>query len=93
LFWGPGGGLQYYVGPQVSGGRVPASNYLFPTPDTGGPVLVYGPRLAGNAAAIGSYLDRQCVAAYSDLDRVMTSLDVLNLANPTNAGPLAAAVN
>ena len=42
--------------------------------------------------AIGSYLDQRCVAAYSDLDQVLTSLDVLNLANPTNAGPLAAAV-
>jgi Autotransporter beta-domain len=93
LFWGNGGGLQYFVGRQVTGSfQVPTSNYLLPTPDTGGPVLVYGPRLSGNARAIGSYLDQRCVAAYSDFDRVLTSLDVLNLANPTNAGPLAAAV-
>jgi hypothetical protein len=93
LFWGNGGGLQYFVGRQVTGSfQVPPSNYLFPTPDNGGPVLVYAPRLSGNARAIGSYLDQRCVAAYSDLDRVLTALDVLNLANPTNAGPLAAAV-
>jgi Autotransporter beta-domain len=93
LFWGNGGGLQYFVGRQVIGSfQVPTSNYVLPTPDNGGPVLVYGPRLSGNARAIGSYLDQRCVAAYSDLDQVLTSLDVLNLANPTNAGPLAAAV-
>ena len=92
LFWGNGGGLQYFVGRQVIGSfQVPTSNYVLPTPDNGGPVLVYGPRLSGNARAIGSYLDQRCVAAYSDLDQVLTSLDVLNLANPTNAGPLAAA--
>jgi Autotransporter beta-domain len=93
LFWGSGGGLQYFVGRQVTGSfQVPPTNYIFPTPDNGGPVLVYGPRLSGNAGVIGSYLDQRCVAAYSDLDRVLTSLDVLSLANPTNAGPLAAAV-
>ena len=93
LFWGNGGGLQYFVGRQVIGSfQVPTSNYVLPTPDNGGPVLVYGPRLSGNARAIGGYLDQRCVAAYSDLDQVLTSLDVLNLANPTNAGPLAAAV-
>ena len=94
LFWGNGGGLQYYVGKQVIGRfQVPPSNYIFPTPDNGGPVLVYGPRLSANAGSIGSYLDQRCVAAYSDLDHVLTSLDVLNLANPSNAGPLAAAIN
>ena len=94
LFWGNGGGTQYFVGRQVIGRfQVPASNYILQTPDNGGPVLAYGPRLSSNAAAIGSYLDRQCVAAYSDLDRVMTSLDALNLANPTDPAPLAAAVN
>jgi hypothetical protein len=61
-------------------------------PTTADRSLAYGPRLSGNARAIGSYLDQRCVAAYSDLDQVLTSLDVLNLANPTNAGPLAAAV-
>jgi Autotransporter beta-domain len=94
LFWGTGGGLQYFVGRQVIGRfQVPTTNYVLPTPDNGGPVLAYGPRLAGNAQAIGNYLDQRCVAAYSDLDRVLTSLDVLNLANPANAAPLAAAVN
>ena len=93
LFWGNGGGTQYYAGQEVVGSRLPVSNYLFPTPDNGGPVLVYGPRLSGNAQAIGSYLDQRCVAAYSDLDRVLTSLDVINLANPNNPAPLAAAVN
>ncbi len=93
LFWGSGGGTQYFVGRQVTGSfQVPPANYILPTPDNGGPVLVYGPRLSGNARAIGSYLDQRCVAAYSDLDRVLTSLDVLNLANPNNPGPLAAAV-
>jgi uncharacterized protein with beta-barrel porin domain len=48
--------------------------------------------LSGNAKTIGSYLDQRCVAAYSDLDQVLTSLDVLNLANPTDPAPLAAAV-
>ncbi|MGA7425414.1 MAG: autotransporter domain-containing protein, partial [Rhodoplanes sp.] len=94
LFWGNGGGLQYYVGRQVIGTfQVPPSNYIFPTPNNGGPVLVYGPRVSANAGAIGSYLDQRCVAAYSDLDQVLTSLDVLNLANPSNAAPLAAAIN
>lgn len=94
LFWGSGGGTQYFVGRQVTGNfQVPQTNYILPTPDNGGPVLVYGPRLSGNAQAIGSYLDQRCVAAYSDLDRVLTSLDVLNLANPNNPAPLAAAVN
>jgi hypothetical protein len=94
LFWGNGGGTQYFVGRQVIGRfQVPPSNYILQTPDNGGPVLAYGPRLSGNAGAIGSYLDQRCVAAYSDLDRVLTSLDVLNLANPNNPGPLAAAVN
>jgi hypothetical protein len=94
LFWGNGGGLQYYVGKQVIGMfQVPPSNYIFPTPGNGGPVLVYGPRVSANAGAIGSYLDQRCVAAYSDLDQVLTSLDVLNLANPSNAAPLAAAIN
>jgi autotransporter-like protein len=94
LFWGNGGGTQYFVGRQVIGRfQVPTANYILQTPDNGGPVLAYGPRLSGNAGAIGSYLDQRCVAAYSDLDRVLTSLDVLNLANPSNPGPLAAAVN
>lgn len=94
LFWGSGGGTQYFVGRQVTGNfQVPQTNYILQTPDNGGPVLVYGPRLSGNAQAIGSYLDQRCVAAYSDLDRVLTSLDVLNLANPNNPAPLAAAVN
>jgi hypothetical protein len=96
LFWGTGGGTQYYVGRQVvepNRFQLSVSNYLFPTPGAPGPVLVYGPRLSGNAQAIGNYLDQRCVAAYSDLDRVLTSLDVLNLANPTNPGPLGAAVN
>jgi hypothetical protein len=70
LFWGSGGGTQYFVGRQVTGNfQVPQTNYILPTPDNGGPVLVYGPRLSGNAQAIGSYLDQRCVAAYSDLDR------------------------
>ena len=58
LFWGNGGGTQYYAGQEVVGSRLPVSNYLFPTPDNGGPVLVYGPQLSGNAQAIGSYLDQ-----------------------------------
>lgn len=94
LFWGNGGGLQYYVGKQVIGKfQVPQTNYILPTPDNGGPVLVYGPRVSANAGAIGAYLDQRCVAAYSDLDQVLTSLDVLNLANPSNAAPLASAIN
>jgi hypothetical protein len=92
-FWGNGGGLQYFVGSEVGRGfQLTPQNYIFPTPDNGGPVLVYGPRLSGNAKTIGSYLDQRCVAAYSDLDQVLTSLDVLNLANPTDPAPLAAAV-
>ena len=96
LFWGNGGGLQYYAGnaSQLTGTfQIPRPNNIFPTPDNGGPILVYGPRVSGNAKAIGNYLDQRCVAAYSDLDRVLTSLDVLNLANPTDPGPLAAAIN
>jgi hypothetical protein len=94
LFWGTGGGLQYFVGKQVTGSfQVPSSNYVFPTfVGGGGPVLTYAPRLTGNAQAIGGYLDQQCVPAYSDLDRVLTSLDVLNLGSPTDPRPLAAAV-
>src|SRR4029079_1036087 len=81
-------------GRQVTGNfQVPQTNYILQTPDNGGPVLVYGPRLSGNAQAIGSYLDQRCVAACSDLDGVLTSLHVLNLANPNNPAPLAAAVN
>jgi hypothetical protein len=92
-FWGNGGGTQYFVGSEIRPRQIPISYYLFPTPGAPGPVLVYGPRVSGNAQAIGAYLDQRCVAAYSDLDRVLTSLDVLNLANPTNPGPLAAAIN
>jgi uncharacterized protein with beta-barrel porin domain len=88
--------LQYYAGnaSQLTGTfQIPRPNNIFPTLDNGGPILVYGPRVSGNAKVIGNYLDQRCVAAYSDLDRVLTSLDVLNLANPTDPGPLAAAIN
>ncbi len=92
--WGNGGGVQYFVGNETGRVRqISAQNYIFPTLASDGPVLVYGPRLSGNAQAIGSYLDQRCVAAYSDLDRVLASLDVFNLGNPTDPGPLAAAVN
>jgi hypothetical protein len=94
-FWGTGdgGAVQYYLANIPRAFQVPQENWFYSTPFSGGPVLVYGPRLSGNARAIGSYLDQTCVVAFSDLDRVLTSLDLLNMANPNDPGPLSAAVN
>ena len=93
LFWGSGGGTQYFVGRQVTGNfQVPQTNYILQTPDNWCRFLSTGSALRPHAQAIGSYLDQRCVAAYSDLDRVLTSLDAV-LANPNNPAPLAAAVN
>jgi Autotransporter beta-domain len=90
---GDGGAVQYYLANIPRAFQVPQQNWFFSTPFSGGPVLVYGPRLSGNARAIGSYLDRACVVAFSDLDRVLTTLDLHNLATPTDPGPLSAAIN
>ncbi|WP_431861179.1 autotransporter outer membrane beta-barrel domain-containing protein [Azospirillum sp.] len=93
--WGQGGGIQYYVGwgaAGVQGYQVPAANYTVTGSADPGPVLVYGPRLSGPAKAVGSYLDSLPVAAYSDLDRALLTLDVLNLTSPADAAPLQAAV-
>lgn len=93
--WGQGGGVQYYVGWGAAGVQsyqVPATNYVVTGGADPGPVLVYGPRLSGSAQAVGTYLDGLPVAAYSDLDRALLTLDVLNLTNPADAAPLQAAV-
>lgn len=93
--WGQGGGIQYYVGwgaAGVRGYQVPLANYTVTGSADPGPVLVYGPRLAGAAKAVGAYLDGLPVAAYGDLDRALLTLDVLTLSNPSDAAPLQAAV-
>ncbi|HYH18609.1 MAG TPA: autotransporter outer membrane beta-barrel domain-containing protein [Azospirillum sp.] len=93
--WGQGGGIQYYVGwgaAGVRGYQVPLANYTVTGGADPGPVLVYGPRLTGGAKAVGAYLDGLPVSAYSDLDRALLTLDVLNLSNPADAAPLQAAV-
>ncbi|MBF0393287.1 MAG: autotransporter outer membrane beta-barrel domain-containing protein [Alphaproteobacteria bacterium] len=93
--WGQGGGIQYYVGWGAAGVQsyqVPAANYVVTGAADPGPVLVYGPRLSGSARIVGGYLDGLPVAAYSDLDRALLTLDVLNLTSPTDPAPLEAAV-
>ncbi|HYH37060.1 MAG TPA: autotransporter outer membrane beta-barrel domain-containing protein, partial [Azospirillum sp.] len=88
-------GIQYYVGwgaAGVQGYQVPAANYTVTGSADPGPVLVTGPRLSGAAKAVGTYLDGLPVAAYSDLDRALLTLDVLNLTGPADAAPLQAAV-
>jgi outer membrane autotransporter protein len=93
--WGRGGGVQYYVGWGAAGVRsyqVPLANYTVAGSADPGPILVYGPRLTGAAQAVGAYLDRLPVPAYSDLDRALLTFDVLNLANPADAAPLQAAI-
>lgn len=96
--WGAGGGTQYYVGwgaAGVSRYQLALSDYVFSAPLDAAPVLALGPRLSGNAGRLGSYLDGLSprVTPFSDLDGVLTSLDVTSLASPENAAPLAEATD
>jgi outer membrane autotransporter protein len=84
-YWGMGGGIQYYVGRNagdVSGFQVPLKNYVLAAPMGEVNLLAYSPRLTGNALAVGHYIDNLDVQAYSDLDKVLTSLDMINLSTP-----------
>jgi hypothetical protein len=93
--WGAGGGVQYYAGwgaVGISRYQLALTDYLLGAPIGEGPALALGPRLGGQTAVLGGYLDRAQVRAYSDLDTVLTSLDVVSLANPADSAPLSAAV-
>ncbi|MBS1191847.1 MAG: outer rane autotransporter barrel domain protein [Rhodocyclaceae bacterium] len=84
-YWGAGGGIQYYVGRNaggIPGFQVPRGNYVLAAPMGETNLLAYSPRLAGNALAVGRYLEGLDVRAYGDLDRVLTALDLLNLSTP-----------
>lgn len=84
-YWGSGGGVQYYVGRNagdIPGFQVPLANYVLDAPMGEDNLLAYRPRLTGNALAVGHYMDNLTVTAYSDLDRVLTALDVINLSTP-----------
>ena len=81
-YWGEGGGIQYYVGRNagdVAGFQVPLRNYVLAAPMGEVNLLAYSPRLSGNALKVGRYMDGLTVQAYSDLDKVFTALDILNL--------------
>ncbi|MFZ4539903.1 autotransporter outer membrane beta-barrel domain-containing protein, partial [Propionivibrio sp.] len=84
-YWGAGGGIQYYVGRKagdVPGFQVPLKNYVLAAPMGETNLLAYSPSLSGNAHRVGQYLDGLSVQAYSDLDRVLTTLDMINLSAP-----------
>lgn len=94
-YWGAGGGIQYYVGRNagdVSGFQVPIKNYVLAAPMGETYLLAYSPRLTGNASAVGRYLDGLTVNAYTDLDKVLTSLDLINLSTPAGDPKLQQAV-
>ena len=95
-YWGAGGGIQYYVGRNagdVSGFQVPIKNYVLSAPMGENNLLAYSPRLTGNALNVGSYMDGLTVKAYSDLDKVLTSLDLINLSAPTGDQKLQQAIS
>lgn len=94
--WGAGGGTQYYLGWGAAGVnryQLALSDYVLAAPMGAGPLLALGPRMSGNAGRIGTYLDAlsRTVTPFGDLDGVLTSLDVIDLASPANAAPLAQA--
>ncbi|MGZ5017959.1 MAG: autotransporter outer membrane beta-barrel domain-containing protein [Methylobacter sp.] len=95
-YWGAGGGIQYYVGRNagdVSGFQVPIRNYVLAAPMGENNLLAYSPRLTGNALKVGSYMDGLSVQAYSDLDKVLTSLDLINLSAPAGDQKLQQAIS
>ena len=94
-YWGAGGGIQYYVGRNagdVSGFQVPVNNYVLAAPMGETNLLAYSPRLSGNALGVGKYLDALSVQAYSDLDSLLTALDLINLSAPAGDQKLQQAV-
>lgn len=94
-YWGTGGGIQYYVGRNagdVSGFQVPVKNYVLSAPMGEANLLAYSPRLKGNALGVGKYLDALSVQAYSDLDQVLTALDIINLSAPSGDQKLQQAI-
>lgn len=94
--WGAGGGTQYYVGWGAAGVnryQLALTDYVLAAPLGPGPVLALGPRLAGNAGAVGRYLDGLSAQPFDDLDAVLTSLDVISLADQADAAPLAQAAD
>lgn len=93
--WGSGGGIQYYVGRNagdIPGFQVPLANYVLAAPMGEENLLAYSPRLTGNALTVGHYMDGLTVQAYSDLDSVLTTLDLLNLSTPANDPKLQKAI-
>ena len=93
--WGYGGGIQYYVGRNagdVAGFQVPLRNYVLAAPIGDTDLLAYKLRLSGNARRVGQNLDGLTVQAYSDLDRVLTALDMINLSPNTSDTDLARAI-
>jgi len=94
-YWGSGGGIQYYVGRNagdIPGFQVPLANYVLAAPMGEENLLAYHPRLSGNALAVGRYMDNLAVPAYSDLDRVLTALDLINLSTPADDPKLQKAI-
>lgn len=94
-YWGAGGGIQYYVGRNagdVPGFQVPIKNYVLAAPMGETNLLAYSPSLRGNALRVGQYLDELPVQAYSDLDRVLTTLDMINLSSPAGDQKLQQAI-
>jgi len=94
-YWGAGGGIQYYVGRNagdVSGFQVPVKNYVLAAPMGEANLLAYSPRLTGNALGVGKYLDALSVQAYSDLDQLLTALDLINLSAPAGDQKLQQAI-
>lgn len=94
-YWGDGGGIQYFVGRNagdIPGFQVPLANYVLAAPMDEENLLAYSPRLSGNARAVGRYLDSLAVTAYSDLDRVLTALDLINLSTPAGDPTLQGAI-
>lgn len=94
-YWGAGGGIQYYVGRNagdVSGFQVPVRNYVLAAPMGEANLLAYSPRLTGNALGVGKYLDTLSVQAYSDLDQLLTALDLINLSAPAGDQKLQQAI-
>lgn len=95
-YWGNGGGIQYYVGRNagdVPGFQVPLKNYVLAAPMGETNLLAYSPRLNGNALRVGQYLDGLTVPAYSNLDGVLTALDMINLSAPAGDQKLQAAIS
>lgn len=93
--WGNGGGIQYYVGRNagdVPGFQVPLNNYVLAAAMGETDLLAYSPRLSGNALRVGQNLDALTVDAYSDLDQVLTSLDMINLSPNATPADLSLAV-